>query len=111
MEFTTILLLRNPVDEYKPKLKALNIPYVSSLKGYVLTEEQRDSLDTYEVPPESKKSGIIIDDLHHSWKLIGNTYSKRILIKSIGGTWNAESQAWIIPKSKITREELVSTIE
>lgn len=121
MKITSAFLVQEYSDEDKKKLQLLGALYSSVHKGWFLTLEQkekfeRSNTDTSILPtptilPKGKGIGIFIDDLIDSWKVYGDTFSKKDAIKQLGGKWNPSDKSWRIPREKVDRLALEASLQ
>lgn len=109
MKITPAFIVEDLSDDEKNKLKLLGATYSSYSKAWFITSEQKDKLDKNDIPIPVKSS-IVIEDHISEWAIIGNTYDKKEMIKSLGGRWNPSTKSWVIPKNKADYETILANL-
>lgn len=113
MEFIPALLAKPKTEEDKNKLRLVGAIWSMPAQGWFITQEQRALLES-ETGPKPSASGIVIQEVNvdpnvpeagTEWKVSGNTYAKRDVIKSLGGRWKAQDRSWRIPLNKVKSKE------
>lgn len=108
MQYEIAYILKNPDEKAIAKLKLLSVPYIQSI-GYVLTEEMKIRFENEQVIP-TLPSNIIITDNGKTWKISGDTYSKRGIFNSLSAIWNSGQKSWYILKTKASYDDLVKLL-
>lgn len=121
MKIIPAFFVQEYTEEDKNRLKLLGGLYSFASKGWFLTEEQKDKfersatdnsiLPTPTIPSSSKGTGIFIDDVIDAWKIYGDTFAKKDVIKHLGGRWNAPDKSWRIPKEKADRSTIEASLK
>lgn len=127
IQFIPAYLVKDTSSEDRALLKLVGAIFSSKHKVWFLTEAEKNEFDskrtsttstTSVVEPIVEKKGkyvsykekvvkkIVIDDLLTEWKVSGDTFDKRDIIKQLGGKWNPGGKAWYIPKEQISKEDL-----
>ncbi len=118
MEFIPAFLVKPTTEEEKNRLRAVGAIWSLNAQGWFITQDQKAMLDT-DTGPKPSASGILIQEVNidlnipeagSEWKITGNTYSKRDLIKNLGGRWKAQDRSWRIPLSKVTSAERLQAL-
>lgn len=110
MDVLTAYLIVNPDHSTKTDIQRIGGQWSLSAKGYFLTEEQKELLDSGDIPEPTLPSGIYIDDMITSHRISGPTYEYRGKIKNIGGRWVPSAKAWDIPIEKATYDEILAAL-
>lgn len=118
MIFTTAYLVQVSTEEDKLKLKSVGATWSLGAQGWFLTEGQKNQLETI-VMPKTTPSGVIVQTMNidpnipeagSEWKVTGNTFHKRDLIKSLGGRWKPQDRSWRIPLSVADTQEALEAM-
>lgn len=118
MKISTAYLITEYSEEEKKLLQKVGAIYSLPVKGWFITEEQKVLFETYKSNPESipapsiqaKDTAIYIDDMGDSWKISGDTFSKKDKIKELGGRWNVSDKSWRIPREKHDKQTILAKL-
>ena len=110
MNTSPAYLITDPDDSTKTNLRLIGATWSLPMKGYFITQEQKDRLDRGDIPKPSGDSGIVIEDEITEWKVSGNTYPKKDVIRQLGGKWKPAIKSWVIPMEKATKEDIEAAL-
>lgn len=110
-QIVSAYLLRDPTPEEKEKLQFVGATWSSTAKGWFITQEQKDRMDSHEASNATVAPSVFKEDTGSHWRVWGKTYDKRDTIKALGGTWKPSTKSWEIPKANVTEEELDSLLK
>lgn len=110
MKVDIAYFVSDPTDQEKRKIQLVKGTYSLMLKGWFLTQEQKDKIDNDDIPEPTLPSGIYIDDIMSDWKVYGQTFEKKDILKQYGAKWVTSSKSWLIPKEKIDRDGLIAAL-
>lgn len=110
MEVTTAYLIKNPDPTTKRGILLVGGQWSPSSNGYFLTKEQKDRLDSGDIPEPKLPDGVMVNNMIDVYRISGNTYGIRHKIKAIGGRWNPGPKAWDVPVDKATYEDIVAAL-
>lgn len=116
-------LVMAPSATEKRKLQAVNALYSHAAKGWLLTEDQMESMrnipDDIEPPTPSSPSftstkinsgDITITDVVTDWKVSGKTFPVKDKLKELGAKFSPGDKSWLIPKHKADRADIETAI-
>jgi len=113
---TGAYLIQEYNEDEKRRLQLVGAVYSSLVKGYFITAEQMEKFEhpeTLPTPtiPATKGVGIFIENMGDTWKVYGDTFSKKDKIKVFGAKWNASDKSWRIPIEKVDKETLEKALK
>lgn len=117
MKIIPAFLIQEYTDDEKMKLRLVGATYSISHQGWFLSSEQKNKFDQSLLDPTilpksmDNYKGIFIDDLIDSWKVSGDTYQKREIIKGMGGKWNVSDKSWRIPRENASRSQIEHSLQ
>jgi len=118
MRITSAFLIQEYTEEEKKRLQVLNAFYSMTHRGWFVTDEQYDKFSRSATDPSvlptpsvpTNGTGIFIDDTGSDWKIYGDTYTKKDILKrpdlDLKPRWSSIDKSWRIERQKIDRQTL-----